>query len=65
MEALKHSWDETDMQHQDIVEKPAPEPPPTRHFKADPSAGRKMSREEAIDYIFKKNEGLLRRLACY
>ena len=31
--------------------------------KADPPAGRKRSRAEALDYAFEKNEELLRRLA--
>lgn len=63
MEALNPSWDETDTQHQEVVEQPAPESASPRHFKADPPAGRKMSREEAMDYVFQKREGLLRRLA--
>ena len=35
---------------------------PVRQFKADPPAGRKMSREEAMQYIFEKNDELMRRL---
>lgn len=33
------------------------------NISTEPAPGRKMSREEAMDYVFKKNEGLLRRLA--
>lgn len=35
----------------------------TPPLKSDPPPGRKMSREEAMEYVFKKNEELYRRLA--